>query len=140
MIPNYLKTAWRNWKKNKGFFTLNFVGLYVSVIASILIALLIFHETSFDRSRDNGPTVYRVAEQSTTSKGKDYTAVTPYPLATAMRTAMPDQALISQIHFENGGVFTVDNKNFKETNIVFADSVFPRLFPLTVKEGSIQRA
>jgi hypothetical protein len=33
-----------------------------------------------------------------------------------------------------------DNKNFKEKNIIFADSVFPRLFPLTVKEGSIQRA
>ena len=99
MIPNYLKTAWRNWKKNKGFFTLNFVGLYVSVIASILIALLIFHETSFDRSGDNGLAVYRVVDQQTSPKGKDYTAVTPYPLATAMRTAMPDQALISQIRF-----------------------------------------
>jgi ABC-type antimicrobial peptide transport system permease subunit len=53
---------------------------------------------------------------------------------------MPDQALISQIDLEKDGVFTVDNKNFKETNIVLADSVFPRLFPLTVKEGSIGRA
>ena len=140
MIPNYLKTAWRNWKKNKGFFTLNFVGLYVSVIASILIALLIFHETSFDRSGDKGLTVYRVVDQQTSPKGKDYTAVTPYPLATAMRTAMPDQALISQIDFEKDGVVSIDNKNFEETNIVLADSVFPRLFPLTVKEGSIQRA
>jgi len=139
MIPNYLKTAWRNWKKNKGFFTLNFVGLYVSVIASVLIALLIFHETSFDRSGDKGLAVYRVVDQQTSPKGKDYTAVTPYPLATAMRTAMPDQT-ISQIDFEKDGVFTVDNKNFKETNIVLADSVFPRLFPLTVKEGSIARA
>jgi ABC-type antimicrobial peptide transport system permease subunit len=140
MIPNYLKTAWRNWKKNKGFFTLNFVGLYVSVIASVLIALLIFHETSFDRSRDKGLAIYRVVDQQTSPKGKDYSAVTPYPLATAMRTAMPDQALISQIDFEKDGVVTVDNKNFKETNIIFADSVFPRLFPLTVKEGSIERA
>ncbi len=140
MIPNYLKTAWRNWKKNKGFFTLNFVGLYVSVISSILIALLIFHETSFDRSGDKGLAVYRVVDQQTSPNGKDYTAVTPYPLATAMRTAMPDQALISQIDFEKDVVFTVDNKNFKETNVVLADSVFPRLFPLTVKEGSIERA
>ncbi len=140
MIPNYLKTTWRNWKKNRGFFTLNFVGLYVSVVASILIALLIFHETSFDRSSDKGTAVYRIVEQATTSGGKSYNAVTPYPLATAMRMAMPDQSLISQIHFEKNGVFAVDNKNFKETNVVFADSVFPRLFPLTVKEGSIQRA
>ena len=141
IIPNHLKTAWRNWKKNKGFFALNFVGLYVSVIASILIALLIFHETSFDRPHDKGLAVYRVVEQATSAKGKDYNAVTAYPLATAMRTALPGQALISQINFDKDGFFTVDNnKNFKEKNVIFADSVFPRLFPLTVKEGSIQRA
>ncbi len=140
MIPNYLKTAWRNWKKNKGFFTLNFIGLYVSVVASVLIALLIFHETSFDRPKQDGPAVYRVVEQQTSPKGTDHKAVTPYPLATAMRTAMPDQPLISQIHFDKDGTITVDNKNFKEKNVVFADSVFPRLFPLKVIEGSLQRA
>jgi ABC-type antimicrobial peptide transport system permease subunit len=53
---------------------------------------------------------------------------------------MPDHALISQVHFEKNGSFNIDNRNFKETNIVFADSVFPRLFPLKVKEGSLQRA
>lgn len=140
IIPNYLKTTWRNWKKNKGFFALNFVGLYVSVIASILIALLIFHETSFDHPADKGLVAYRVVSRQVSPKGKDYNAVTPYPLATAMRTAMPDQGIISQIHFEKNGFFSIDNKNFKETNIVFADSVFPRLFPLKVKEGSLQRA
>ncbi len=53
---------------------------------------------------------------------------------------MPDEKLISQIHFQKDDVISFDDKNFKEQNIVFADSVFPKLFPLTVKQGSIKRA
>ena len=39
--------------------------------------------------------------------------VTPYPLATAMRAAMPDEKLISQIHFQKEDVISFDNKNLK---------------------------
>jgi putative ABC transport system permease protein len=49
MLRNYLVTAWRNVKKNKGLFTLNFIGLYVSVVACTLITLIILHELSFDK-------------------------------------------------------------------------------------------
>ncbi len=138
MLKNYFKVALRNAKRNKGFFAFNFIGLYISVAVCILIALIILHETSFDKN--NPINVYRVVENSTSPTGKTFSAVTPYPLATAMRAVMPDEQLISQIDFENHSEVTFGNKKFKETNIVFADSVFPRLFPLTIKEGSIQRA
>ena len=49
MLINYLRTALRRLWKNKGFFALNFVGLYISVTACLLIALLIMYEGSFDR-------------------------------------------------------------------------------------------
>ena len=144
MIKNYFKTAWRNIKKNKGFFALNFMGLYISIGACILIALIILYETGFDKPDDkrnaNGISVYRVADNSTSSTGKTYSAVTPYPLASAMRAAMPGQQLISQIDFEKENLVTVGDKKFKEKNIIFADSVFPKLFTLNVKAGSIARA
>ena len=114
MLNNYLRTAFRRLWKDKGFFALNFVGLYVSVTACLLIALLIMYEGSFDRgvgaavSRNPrvagepapGLQVYRVVNQYKSSEGAAYNAVTPYPLATAMRVAMPDQPYISQIHWE----------------------------------------
>src|SRR3984957_2979797 len=103
MFSNYFKTALRNLKKNKGFFALNFIGLYISVVVCILIALIILH-------------------------------------ATAMRAAMPGQQLISQIHYDKDNEVFFGDKKFKETNTIFADSVFPKLFPLTVKAGSIKRA
>ena len=140
MFKNYFTTAWRNIKKNKAFFALNFTGLYISVVVCLLIGLIILHETSFDKPINNNISIYRVVKTNTLSTGKTYGPVTPYPLVTAMRAAMPDEKLVSQIHFQNEDVISFDNKKFKEQNIVFADSVFPKLFPLTVKQGSIQRA
>ncbi len=140
MLKNYFKTAWRNVNRNKGFFVLNFTGLYISVVVCILISLIILHETSFDKHSGSNLRIYRVVDNSVSSAGKTYSAATPYPLATAIRLAMPDQKLVSQVHFERENLVSFGNKKFKEQNIVFADSVFPKLFQLTVKQGEIKRA
>ncbi len=140
MFKNYFKIAWRNIKKNKGFFALNFVGLYISVVACLLIGLIILHETNFDKSTNKGISIYRIVKSNTVSTGKTYNPVTPYPLTGAMRAAMPGEKLISQIHFQKNDVISFDDKKFKEQNIVFADSVFPKLFPLSIQQGSIDKA
>lgn len=140
MILNYLRTAWRRLWKNKGFFALNFVGLYISVAASLLIGLLIIHELSFDKNGRTDLHIYRVVNHSQSEQGPVYNPVTPYTLAKALRVAMPGNALVSQVHFEMQGAVLVGQDVFKEMNIVFADSLFPRLFPLQVLEGSIIRA
>jgi ABC-type antimicrobial peptide transport system permease subunit len=140
MSTNYLRTAWRRLLKNKGFFALNFVGLYISVTASLLIALLIIHETSFDKSSRSDVQIYRVVNNFQDEHGANFNAVTPYPLARALRIAMPDVKDIAQIHFERDGSVLVGQDVFKETSIVFADSVFPRLFPLHLLKGSLARA
>ncbi|HMG67193.1 MAG TPA: ABC transporter permease, partial [Chitinophagaceae bacterium] len=140
MFKIYLRSAWRNIKKNKGYFALNFVGLFISVVACLLIGLMILHETSFDKPANSNLSIYRIVKTNTLPTGKTYSPVTPYPLATAMRAALSRQILISQIHFQKEDVISFDNKKFKEQKIVFADSVFPNLFPLSVKQGSINRA
>lgn len=140
MLKNYLLVALRNVKRNKGFFALNFIGLYLSVVACVLIALIILHETSFDKRGEGQPEVYRVVAESTSPNEKSNSAVTQYPLATALRVALPEEKLIAQIHFQRDNVISFGAKKIKETNIVFADSVFPRLFSIKVLQGSIKRA
>jgi len=140
MIKNYLKLAFRNLKRNKGFFALNFIGLFVSVVVCILIALIIIHEKSFDKQTKAKVSIYRVVNNSSNSTGKSFSPITPYPLASALRAQMQDEKLISQIHFQEDVIVTADERKFKEANIVFADSVFPQLFHLAVKKGSIRNA
>lgn len=142
MLSNYLKTASRSIRKQKGFFALNFFGLYVSIVSCLLIALVLFHEAGFDRQLRGGLSVFRVIGFDGSSTGSvPYNAVTPYPLAKAMRVALPDQKAISQIQFDKDNLLvTVGTRKFSEQSVVFADSVFPQLFPLDVKAGSLRRA
>ena len=140
MLKNYLKTAWRNLKKNKGFFALNFTGLFISVVVFILISLISLHEKSFDKNPGTVAAIYRIVNHSTTSTGKSFSPITQYPLASALRTQLQDEKLISQIHYHKEAVTTVNDKKFKENNIIFADSVFPNLFHLTAQTGNIHKA
>ena len=78
MLINYLKTAWRSIRKQKGFFALNLLGLYVSVISCFLIGLVLLHEASFDRQSPEGLTLYRIiGAENTSTGGEAYNAVTP---------------------------------------------------------------
>jgi len=141
MLTNYLKAAWRRLRKDKGFFLLNFSGLYISVTACLLIALLIIYETNFDKGGRGDLQIYRVVNQFQDEHGPRYNAVTPYPLAPALRTAMPGQKAICQIHFDKESTVQVPGQQVvKAGAVVFADSVFPKLFPLTVRAGSLSRA
>src|SRR4029078_7994312 len=109
MLKNYFITAWRSIKKNKAFFALNFIGLYISVVVCLLIGLMILHETSFDKPTNNNLNIYRIVKTNTSSTGKTDGPVTPSPLAMAMRAAMPDEKLISQIHFQKDDAISFDN-------------------------------
>lgn len=140
MLKNYLLVALRNVKRNKGFFALNFIGLYISAVACVLIALIILHETSFDKQGEGQPNVYRIVTENTSPNEKSNSAVTQYPLATALRAALPEEKLIAQVHFQRDETIAFGNKKFKEKNIVFADSVFPKLFNIKAVQGSIARA
>ena len=141
MLTNYLKAALRRLRKDKAFFFLNFSGLYISVTACLLITLLIIYETSFDKGDRNGLQVYRVVNEGQDEHGPDFKAVTPYPLASGMRTAMPGEKYISQIHFDKESTVQVPGQPIvKAGAVVFADSVFPKLFPLVLRAGSLDRA
>lgn len=135
-----LRTAWRRLSKNKGFFVLNFAGLYVSTAACLLIGLLILFEMNFDKGGRPGVTTYRVVNHFHTATADGYTAHTPYPLAPALRLAMPGVHDICQVYFDNDNSVQYGQQVIKEKNILFADSVYPRMFSLQAIKGDLSSA
>ena len=53
MFKNYLKTAWRNLLKNKGYSILNILGLATGMAVAMLIGLWAQHEISYDSFHAN---------------------------------------------------------------------------------------
>ncbi|MEO6453841.1 MAG: ABC transporter permease, partial [Ginsengibacter sp.] len=60
MFKNYLKIAWRNLTKTKGYSAINIGGLAVGMAVAMLIGLWIWDELSFDKYHKNYDTIAQV--------------------------------------------------------------------------------
>ena len=87
MIKNYLKTAWRNFYKNKFFSAINIVGLAGGMTVAILIGLWIWDEFSFDKYNKNYDRIAAVMQQSTVNGEIGVGSPSPIPLANELRSS-----------------------------------------------------
>ncbi|MFO8235402.1 MAG: ABC transporter permease [Bacteroidales bacterium] len=60
MLKNYLKTAFRNIKRNKVYSFINIVGLSIGVALFIIISLFIHSEMNYDKFNENIDRIYRL--------------------------------------------------------------------------------
>ena len=137
MFKNYLKIAWRNLIKHKGYSLINLTGLTTGMICFVLIALYIQFELSFDAQHEKADRIYRIVQQQVGNeiRGTDYFAVTPLPLATAMKKDFPEVEAITNINFQ-GSLLINESKNesFPEQGL-FADEGLFDVFTIPVLDG-----
>ena len=60
MFRNYLKIAWRNLFRNKGFSLTNLLGLTIGMTCTILIFLWVKDELAYDKFHANHKNIYQV--------------------------------------------------------------------------------
>src|SRR5271170_7789915 len=60
MLKNYIKIAFRNLARNKGFSILNISGLAIGMASAMLILLWVQNETNFDMFHANRDRIYQV--------------------------------------------------------------------------------
>ena len=60
MFRNYLKIAWRNLFRNKGFSLTNLLGLAIGMTCTILIFLWVKDELAYDKFHTNHKNIYQV--------------------------------------------------------------------------------
>ncbi|WP_300603387.1 ABC transporter permease [Niabella sp.] len=85
MIKNYIRTAWRNLVKSKVFAVTNIMGLSIGMAVTMLIAVWIWNELSYNKQVRSYKSIARVM-QNKTNKGVVQTGITtPFPLGDALR-------------------------------------------------------
>ncbi|MFC1724410.1 ABC transporter permease [candidate division KSB1 bacterium] len=78
MYRSYLKIAFRNIKRNKGYSFINIAGLTVGVACSILISLYIGNELSYDNYHNDKDRLFRIGMEWKNPKGTNiYPSVGP---------------------------------------------------------------
>lgn len=138
MLRNYIKIAFRNLFRHKGYSFINIFGLSIGMGCSILILLWVQNELSYDRFHPNPDKLYRVTAELVNMNIK--AAVTPAPFGPAIQKEYPEIKSMVRISTNGGGLFQVDDKMFEESNVWFADSNFFQVFNFKFKEGDIRTA
>ncbi|HYC28736.1 MAG TPA: ABC transporter permease, partial [Chitinophagaceae bacterium] len=135
MFKNYLKTALRILKKNKGFSLLNLVGLSLGMACAVLILLWVHDEMSYDNFHKNRSTLYQVLENQT-YEGKTYTfSSLPGPFAPAIKEEIPEIKYAARTDWGSNTLFTLGDKSIYE-NGRFADPDFLRMFSFELIKGN----
>ena len=142
MFKNYLKTAFRNLKRNKSYAIINVLGLTVGVAASLLIFLVIQYETSFDDFHKKKNSIYRIATEFHTQDGVGYSDGIAFPAAPALRIDFPQIKEVASI-FKNGNQVTIEQgdrqlKKLDEPNFYYAEPEFFKMFDFGWLAGTPQ--
>lgn len=141
MIRNYLITAFRSLKKNKGITFLNMAGLAIGLAVCLLIVLYVIDETSFDRYNTKGDRIYRVNTDTRINGAVTSSAIAAPKVAEALRTNFPEIENTLRFFRDDEPLrFKKGDEVIMEKKMVYCDSTLFNIFSLTMLEGDAQTA
>ena len=135
MFKNYLKVAFRNLWKNKGFSFINIIGLAIGMGSAILILLWIQNEVSYDSFHAKKDRIYEVWNRAEFSGAMHSWNTTPKVLAGAMQRDFPEVEHTVRANWPNRLLFTVGEKKLMEQGQA-VDSVFLQVFSFPMSQGN----
>ncbi len=142
MIKNYLKTAFRNLKRNKSYTLINVLGLAVGIAACLLIFLVIRYETSFDNFHPKKKNIYRVVSEFYTQDGMEHEGGTSFPVAPAIALDFPQIKEVVRIYRSGNDQVTVPSDGtkapakFNEGSFYYTEPEFFKMFNFPWIAGS----
>lgn len=146
MFKNYLKIAYRNIIKHKGYTLINISGLTIGIACCLLILLYVKDELSFDTFHSKADRIYRVIEHVKIGDVGEESASMPFPFGETIPVEFPD-AVESSVRFFNFQSPTLPlsnpefaNKNFNESGFYFADSNLFNIFDFELVRGNPETA
>lgn len=137
MFKNFIKVALRNLLNKKFYSIINILGLTIGLTCTILIALFVQNELSYDKHHKNYKRIYRLESHFNIQESEDLFAATAFPLGPALKLEYPqDVAKFCRFMDMDNNLFQYDNKQFFEENVYFADSTLTDIFTHEFISGS----
>jgi ABC-type antimicrobial peptide transport system permease subunit len=140
MFLNYLKIAFRNIRRQKLYTIINVTGLAIGMASSILILLFVYDELTFDKFHENADQIYRVYFILEENGKKLPIALTPSPLAAALKNDYPEVS--DAVCVKRGGRILIRYQD-KWTTAESTNYTYPSFFDIfsfTFIQGSRAKA
>ena len=125
MFKNYLKIAFRNLKRHKGFSFINITGLALGIACFIFILVYVQDELSYDGFHKDVDKIYQILTHTDIKNN----SITPTPMAPKLIEECPEIIDAARYHWIWGGsVINYNDKTFEEDGLRLVDPSFFSLF------------
>ena len=135
MLQHYLKTAFRNLWRSKGYSLINILGLAIGMATCLMIFLYIIHELGYERSIPDHENIYRIQVKGRFADDFFNVPMSPSGLAPMVREVLPDIRAITRIEKQGQHILSYQDNKYYEKSIYFVDSTFFDVFSLPWAQG-----
>ncbi|MDX1939042.1 MAG: ABC transporter permease [Saprospiraceae bacterium] len=139
MWKNYIKIAFRNMAKHRGYTVINIAGLAIGVTVCFLLSLWVKDELSYDRFHSNAEHIYRALWKARFGDNEWNIPLVPVPIAPTLEKEFPEVETTTQFIY-GGSTFKKGTEFVREQNIAFADNRFFDVFTVQFISGDPKTA
>jgi putative ABC transport system permease protein len=136
MFSNYLRTALRNFRKNKFYTSLNIIGLAIGLVTCLMILLYVQDELSYDRFHTKADRIYRVNNEIRFGDNFYDVAQTPALLGPEAVRQLPLVQQYTRLRPNGSFLVRKGETNVSENGVAFADSTLFEVFTLPMISGN----
>jgi putative ABC transport system permease protein len=135
MIRNFFTVFFRNIMRQKIYSIINISGLAIGLACSILIAVFVLHELSYDRFFSKADDIQRLCVSMKMGELDGDQAWTAVPSGAAFREEIPEILEFVRIEKWDDILFRYGENKFVENDLMWADSSFFRVFDFHLIQG-----
>ena len=135
MLRNYLKIAWRNIARHKGYTAINIFGLAIGLACCTVIFLYVNNELSYDQYHEDVDRIYRIAEHRRVKVGEFRSATVCPALGPAIKAKYPQAEHVVRIDPVIDGLVQCGQKSYYESRVFYADPDLFEVFSIPFTQG-----
>jgi putative ABC transport system permease protein len=136
MLDKLFRHSIRAFKRQRSYVLINMTGLCIGITCSLLIALYVYHEASYDRFNAKNDRIYDVVMNFRIGGEESVGAATPPPAGPAILREFPEvEDFLRMKRMYSAKTLTYNNQIYTEENVIEADSSFFNFFSIPVLRG-----
>ena len=135
MFSNLIKHSLRSFKRQRAYVIINILGLSIGIACSLLIALFVINEASFDKFNVKKARIFRIILNGKIGGQEITGAYTPSVMGPTLPNEFPEVEDYLRMNAIGPSVVEYGNQTFTDNNIIAADSTFFNFFSIPVIKG-----
>lgn len=139
MLSNLIKYSFRSFKRQRSYMIINILGLAIGIACSLLIAIFVINEASYDKYNEKKDRIYRMVLNGKIGGQEIIGAHTPAIIGPTLLEEFPEVEDYLRMTGSGPTIVEYEARIFTEDNMIQADSSFLNFFTLPVIKGDPQR-